>query len=80
MRDLTANYALLAGMLFFVGRLQVFPSLGDAFIAGLLASVTVAVALVAYDTLAQRVPEADASSPATPPVTPESLPHPRREA
>lgn len=55
MRDLTANYAALAGILFFVGRLQVFPSLGDAFVAGLLASVTVAVALFGYDAVAQRL-------------------------
>lgn len=62
MRDLTANYAALAGILFFVGRLQVFPSLGDAFLAGLLASVTVAVALIAADALLHREPKAASSA------------------
>jgi hypothetical protein len=75
MRDLTANYAALAGILFFVGRLQVFPSLADAFLAGLLASGTVAVALVALDTVLHRAPEAPAQS-----VTPEPLPPQRPEA
>lgn len=51
MRDFFAHYALLAGILFFVGRLHVFPSLGDAFVAGLLATATVAVVLMAFDAL-----------------------------
>ncbi len=76
MRDLTTNYAVLAGILFFVGRLQVFPSLGAAFIAGLLASITVAVALVAFDTVAQRASRTEAPSP----VASEPLPHQRHEA
>lgn len=81
MRDLTANYAALIGILFFVGRLQVFPSLGDAFVAGLLASVTVAVALIGLDTVLRRSSEAE-PNPAAPaqPVAPDPLPHPRREA
>lgn len=62
MRDLTANYAALAGILFFVGRLQVFPSLGEAFLAGLLAGVTVAVALIGADTLFHREPKATTSA------------------
>lgn len=70
MRDLTPNFVALAGILFFVGRLQVFPSLGDAFVAGLLASLTVAVALLGYDTLAQR------QHPAAEPSTGEPLQHP----
>jgi len=49
MRDFFAHYALLAGILFFVGRLHVFPSLGDAFVAGLLAVATAAVVLKAFD-------------------------------
>lgn len=52
MRDLFAHYALLAGILFFVGRLHVFASLGDAFVAGLLATATVGIALLAYDRVA----------------------------
>lgn len=77
MRDLTANYAALAGILFFVGRLQVFPSLGDAFIAGLLASVTVAVTLLAADTLLHREPKAAAP---TRPLASEPLPPHHPEA
>ncbi len=49
MRDFFAHYALLAGILFFVGRLHVFPSLVEAFVAGLLATGTVAIALLAFD-------------------------------
>ncbi len=49
MRDFFCHYAILAGILFFVGRLHVFPSLGDAFVAGLLATATAAVALLAFD-------------------------------
>lgn len=49
MRDFFAHYALLAGILFFVGRLHVFPSLVDAFTAGLLATATVAISLLAID-------------------------------
>ena len=49
MRDFFAHYALLAGILFFVGRLHVFPSLGDAFLAGLLAVATATVVLKAVD-------------------------------
>lgn len=72
MRDLFAHYALLAGILFFVGRLHVFASLADAFVAGLLATATVGVALLAYDRLAGT--EADA--PALHHSTPEaSSPH-----
>lgn len=51
MRDFFAHYALLAGILFFVGRLHVFPSLGDAFVAGLLATATAAIVLSAFDAL-----------------------------
>lgn len=51
MRDFFAHYALLAGILFFVGRLHVFPSLGDAFVAGLLATATAAIVLRAFDAL-----------------------------
>lgn len=51
MRDFFAHYALLAGILLFVGRLHVFPSLGDAFVAGLLATATAAIVLLAVDAL-----------------------------
>ena len=78
MRDLTLNYAVIAGILLFVGRLQVFPSLGDAFIAGLLATATVAVALVAFDTLVHRVAEEDSTTPA--PIASDALPHQRHDA
>lgn len=74
MRDLTANYAALAGILLFVGRLQVFPSLGDAFLAGLLASVTVAVALLGFDAVLHRARTAE-SQP-----TGEPLPHQHPDA
>ena len=76
MRDLTLNYAVLAGILLFVGRLQVFPSLGEAFIAGLLATATVAVALIAYNTLAHRATEQEPSTP----LPSDPLPHQRHEA
>ena len=79
MRDLTVNYAVLAGILFFVGRLQVFPSLGDAFLAGLLATATVAIALVGYDTFMHRASETEAQAPPHP-VASEPLPHQRHEA
>ncbi len=49
MRDFLCHYAVLAGILLFVGRLHVFPSLGDAFVAGLLATATAAVALLVLD-------------------------------
>jgi hypothetical protein len=51
MRDFFAHYALLVGILFFVGRLHVFPSLGDAFVAGLLATATAAIVLRVFDAL-----------------------------
>lgn len=76
MRDLTANYALLAGLLFFVGRLQVFPSLGDAFVAGLLASGTVAIALLGLDTVLYRPRSSAAGSQ----PTGEPLPHQHPDA
>lgn len=78
MRDLTLNYAVLAGILLFVGRLQVFPSLGDAFIAGLLATATVAVALLAFDTLVHRATEQESTTPA--PMPSDALPHQRHDA
>jgi hypothetical protein len=59
MRDFFAHYALLAGILFFVGRLHVFASLTDAFVAGLLATATVAIALLAYDTILGSSSESD---------------------
>ncbi|MEP0547844.1 MAG: hypothetical protein ABJF88_12995 [Rhodothermales bacterium] len=60
MRDFFAHYALLAGILFFVGRLHVFASLTDAFVAGLLATATVAVALLAVDAVLGSVAAAEA--------------------
>jgi hypothetical protein len=51
MRDFFAHYALLAGILFFVGRLHVFASLTDALVAGLLATATVSIALLAVDAM-----------------------------
>lgn len=84
MRDLTANYVVLAGLLMFVGRLQVFPSLGDAFLAGLLASLTVAVALLGYDTVVQRLARTQAlaehDAESTTSVPSEPLPHQRPDA
>lgn len=62
MRDLYAHYALLAGILFFVGRLHVFASLMDALVAGLLATATVSIALLAYDAVLGT--SADAKAPA----------------
>ena len=61
MRDFFAHYALLAGILFFVGRLHVFASLLDAFVAGLLATATVAIALLAYDAALRHAADAEAS-------------------
>ncbi len=58
MRDFFAHYALLAGILFFVGRLHVFASLSDAFVAGLLATATVSIALLAYDAVFPHAAEA----------------------
>ena len=68
MRDFFAHYALLAGILFFVGRLHVFPSLTDAFVAGLLATATAAIVLLACDALlgaadAQQTPLGHSDSP-----------------
>jgi hypothetical protein len=57
MRDFFAHIAVLAGILFFVGRLHVFPSLVDAFVAGLLATATAAIVLLACDTLMQAADE-----------------------
>lgn len=57
MRDFFAHFAVLAGILFFVGRLQVFPSLVDAFVAGLLATATAAIVLLACDSLLQAADE-----------------------
>ncbi len=51
MRDFFLHYAVLTGILFFVGRLHVFPSLAEAFLAGVLATATVAAALSALDRL-----------------------------
>lgn len=70
MRDFFAHYALLAGILFFVGRLHVFPSLTDAFVAGLLATATVSIVLLAYDAVI------GSSAPVAPAPVRQSAPEP----
>jgi hypothetical protein len=72
MRDFFAHYALLAGILFFVGRLHVFPSLGDAFLAGLLAVATATVVLKAVDAVrgATEAPTSLGRSESAPKATP----------
>lgn len=61
MRDFFAHFAVLAGILFFVGRLHVFPSLADAFVAGLLATATAAIVLLACDALMRAADERQAA-------------------
>lgn len=76
MRDFFLHYAILTGILFFVGRLHVFPSLADAFVAGLLATATVAVVLLAGDRLLGTAP--DLSRPTQP--SPAEAPSSRHDA
>ncbi len=70
MRDFFLHYAVLTGILFFVGRLHVFPSLADALVAGLLATATVAVVLLALDRALGAAPELPQATQPTPAETP----------
>lgn len=67
MRDFLHHYAALTGILFFVGRLHVFPSLADAFVAGLLATATAAIVLLAFDRMRSAAPELSQPSTAEAP-------------